>query len=68
MLSLADKMVGKKLPAVLAAKHSVEIFEAQQDKDNMLKSAALLHELVDMPDTPPAAPAPKQDTAQGSSD
>ena len=46
MLSIADKMAGKKLPAVLAARHSVEVFQAQQDRDNMLKSAALLHELL----------------------
>src|SRR5277367_3976844 len=50
MLSIANKMSGKKLPAVLAARHSVEIFQAQQDRDNMLKSAALLHELIDIPD------------------
>jgi outer membrane protein assembly factor BamD (BamD/ComL family) len=50
MLSIANKMSGKKLPAVLAARHSVEIFQAQQDRDNMLKSAALLHELIDTPD------------------
>jgi outer membrane protein assembly factor BamD (BamD/ComL family) len=50
MLSISDKMNGKKLPAVLAARRSVEIFQTQQDRDNMLKSAALLHELVDMPD------------------
>ena len=47
MLSIADNMSGKKLPAVLAARHSFEVFQAQQDKDNMLKSAALLHELID---------------------
>lgn len=52
MLSVADKMSGKKLPAVLAARHSVEIFQNLQDRDNMLKSAALLHELVDSVDTP----------------
>lgn len=50
MLSIADKMTGKKAPAILAARHSVEVFQAQQDRDNMLKSAALLHELVDTPD------------------
>ena len=58
MLAVANKMAGRKLPAVLAARHSIEIFQAQQDRDNMLKSAALLHELVDMPDnaqTPAAA-------------
>ena len=50
MMGVANKMVGKKLPAVMAARHSVEVFQAQQDRDNMLKSAALLHELIDMPD------------------
>jgi predicted Zn-dependent protease len=50
MLSISNKMAGKKLPAVLAARHSVEIFQAQQDNANMLKSAALLHELIDTPD------------------
>jgi len=65
MLSIANKMDGKKLPAVLAARHSVEVFQAQQDRDNMLKSAALLHELIDTPDdkfvpakSPDASPAP----------
>ncbi len=50
MLSLANKMDGKKLPAVLAARHSVELFQAQQDHDNMLKSAALLNDLINTPD------------------
>jgi outer membrane protein assembly factor BamD (BamD/ComL family) len=63
MLGIADKMAGKKLPAVLAARHSVEIFQAQQDRDNMLKSAALLHELVDMPDNP-STPQKKQGADQ----
>jgi outer membrane protein assembly factor BamD (BamD/ComL family) len=62
MLSIANKMAGKKLPAVLAARHSVEVFQAQQDRDNMLKSAALLHELIDMPDNP--VPANKQSAQQ----
>jgi outer membrane protein assembly factor BamD (BamD/ComL family) len=63
MLSIANKMAGKKLPAVLAARHSVEVFQAQQDRDNMLKSAALLHELIDMPDNQ-SAPAKQQDAPQ----
>jgi len=69
MLSIANKMIGKKLPAVLAARHSVEVFQAQQDRDNMLKSAALLHELIDIPDDQ-FVPAKKQDDsmAQGSND
>ncbi len=62
MLSIASKMAGKKLPAVLAARHSVELFQAQQDRDNMLKSAALLHELIDMPDDQ-SATVKKQDAA-----
>ena len=61
MLSIASKMTGKKLPAVLAARHSVEIFQAQQDRDNMLKSAALLHELIDIPDDK-FVPMKKEDT------
>ena len=63
MLSVADNMSGKKLPAVLAARHSFELFQAQQDKDNMLKSAALLHELIDAAQDK-AAPTQKQDAAQ----
>ena len=63
MLSVADNMSGKKLPAVLAARHSFELFQAQQDKDNMLKSAALLHELIDAAQDK-AVPAQKQDAAQ----
>ncbi len=57
MLSIANRMAGKKLPAVLAARHSFELFQAKQDKDNMLKSAALLHEVIDMPEKPAPAPA-----------
>jgi outer membrane protein assembly factor BamD (BamD/ComL family) len=67
MLSIANKMTGKKLPAVLAAKHSVEVFQAQQDRDNMIKSAALLQELIAMPDNQ-FVPAKKQDDTQGSPD
>jgi tetratricopeptide (TPR) repeat protein len=63
MLSIANKMAGKKLPAVLAARHSIEIFQAQQDRDNMIKSAALLQELIAMPDNQ-AVPAKKQDVTQ----
>jgi len=67
MLSVANKLNGKKLPAVLAARHSVEIFQAQQDRDNMLKSAALLHDLIDIPDNQ-FVPAKKDDNMQGSPD
>jgi uncharacterized protein HemY len=63
MLSVADKMAGKKLPAVLAARHSFEVFQAQQDRDNMLKSAALLHELIDTTDDK-FVPTKKKDAAK----
>jgi predicted Zn-dependent protease len=48
MLAVAEKMDGKMEPAAMAARHSIEVFQAQGDHDNMLKSAALLHEIVDM--------------------
>ncbi|MBF0512134.1 MAG: tetratricopeptide repeat protein [Candidatus Omnitrophica bacterium] len=77
MLSISNKMTGKKLPAVLSARRSVEIFQGQQDRDNMLKSVALLHELVDIPDdkftatkpaqAPTAAPADATPVAPSSS-
>jgi len=63
MLSISNKMAGKKLPAVLAARHSVELFQSQMDRDNMLKSAALLHDLMDMPDEPGTA-AKKKEASQ----
>jgi predicted Zn-dependent protease len=64
MLSIANKLDGKKLPAVLAARHSVEIFQAQQDRQNMLNSAALLQELITTPDDKIASPlSPQQSQA-----
>ncbi len=50
MLSVASRMNGKKLPAVLASRRAVEIFQQAQDKDNMLKSAVLLQDLINTPD------------------
>lgn len=50
MLAMANRMDGKKLPAVLAARRSVELFQEAQDKDNMLKSAVLLQDLINTPD------------------
>ncbi len=46
MLSIADKMTDKKLPAVLAARRSYEIFKAQGDSDNIKSSAVLVEELI----------------------
>jgi len=74
MLSIADKMSGKKLPAVMAARRSIEIFQAQQDRDNMLKSAALLHELIETadnkvtPGTKPVAAKPQAQTPAAAND
>lgn len=65
MLAIANKMDGKKLPAVLAARHSVEIFQNQQDKDNFLKSAALLHELIAAPDEKAVVSEKKQEVVTG---
>ncbi len=50
MLAAANRMDGKKLPAVLAARRAVELFQEVQDKDNMLKSAVLLQDLINTPD------------------
>lgn len=50
MLSVANKMADKKLPAALAARRSFEIFKQNNDKDNAIKSAALLQEIIAMPD------------------
>ncbi len=50
MMSIANRMVGKKLPAVLAARRSAEIFQAANDKENFTRSAALLQELIDTKD------------------
>jgi predicted Zn-dependent protease len=46
MLSVANKMDGKILPAVLAARRSFEIFKASGDMDNAKGSAILLEELI----------------------
>lgn len=50
MLAIANRMDGKKLPAVLAARRAVELFQEAQDKDNMLKSAVLLQDLINTPE------------------
>ncbi len=63
MLSVANKMSGKKLPAVLAARRSAEIFQQAQDKDNMLKAAVLLQDLINTPDAD-FVPAKKPATPQ----
>ena len=59
MLSVANKMADKKLPAVLAARRSYEIFNASGDKTNEQASALLLQELV--------KEAQDQETAQATS-
>ena len=56
MYSIASKMAGRKLPAVLAARRSTEIFHDAKDKENMLKSAMLLQDLINLPDAEFKAP------------
>jgi predicted Zn-dependent protease len=46
MMSIANRMDGKKLPAVLAARHSYEVFNAAGDAPNAQASAMLLQELI----------------------
>jgi predicted Zn-dependent protease len=46
MFSVANRMAGKKLPAVLAARRSYEIFNAAGDTTNAQTSAVLLEELI----------------------
>ncbi|MEI7999277.1 MAG: tetratricopeptide repeat protein [Candidatus Omnitrophota bacterium] len=46
MLGVANKMVGKKLPAVLAARRSYELFNAAGDTGNAQSSAVLLEALI----------------------
>jgi len=46
MLSVANKLAGNKLPSVLAARRSYEIFNASGDAANARTSAMLLEELV----------------------
>lgn len=46
MLSVANRMAGNKLPAVLAARKSYEVFNAAGDQVNSATSAALLQEMI----------------------
>lgn len=46
MLSVANRMAGNKLPSVLAARRSYEIFSAAGDQVNARTSAALLEEMI----------------------
>lgn len=46
MLSIASRMDGKTLPAVLAARRSFEIFKAANDAENAQRSALLVEELI----------------------
>ena len=50
MLSLANKLNGKKLPAALAARRSFELFKNANDQDNAQKVAALLQEIINAPE------------------
>jgi tetratricopeptide (TPR) repeat protein len=50
MLSIAHKMDNEKLPAVLAARRSYELFKAAKDEENTQKAAELLEQVVNAPD------------------
>ena len=50
MLGIANRMDGKKLPAVLAARRSFEIFKAANDQDGAQKAALLLEQIANAPD------------------
>lgn len=50
MLSIANRMIGKKLPAVLAARRSFEIYKAANDQENAEKAAVLLQQVINSPD------------------
>ncbi len=61
MLSIANKMNGKKLPAVLSARRSFEIFKNANDQENAQKAAVLLEQVINGSDTAAAAkPVPKK--------
>ena len=59
MLSIANKMGGKKLPAVLAARRSFEIFKNTNDQENTQKAAVLLEEVIKAPDVMASAKGDK---------
>ncbi|MBI4308978.1 MAG: tetratricopeptide repeat protein [Candidatus Omnitrophica bacterium] len=64
MLSMANQMSGKKLPAVLAARRSFEIFKGANDQDNAEKSAVLLQQIINAPEmAAPNNPDTKNNTA-----
>ncbi len=50
MLSIANKMTDKKLPAALAARRSFEIFKSEKNEEDAVKAAVLLQQIIDMPD------------------
>ena len=52
MLSIVNKLENKKLPAVLAARRSFEIFKNAKDDINAQNSAVLLKQIIDTPDAP----------------
>ena len=55
MLSVSNKMAGRKLPAALAARHSFDLFKAANDVENAQKSAVLLEQVLAIPDNAAAA-------------
>ncbi len=51
MMGIAHKMSGKKLPAVLAARRSFEIFKKANQAEDAEKAAVLLQQIINAPDT-----------------
>lgn len=50
MLGISNKMAGKKLPAALSARRSFEIYKNANDEESAARSAALLQQILSMPD------------------
>ncbi len=60
LLATTFRMEGKKLPAALAARRAAEIFAAAKDQDNVKKVAALLQDIISLPDDAPQPAANQQ--------
>ena len=64
MLSIANKMAGNRLPAVLAARRSYEIFNAASDTAAAQTSAILLEQLIKEAQAEESSTVLKQDKGQ----
>ena len=57
MLSISNKMLKKKLPAVLAARRSFEIYKSQNNEQLAAQSALLLQQIINAPENESAVSA-----------